>query len=69
MQRVLAMLSLGALLALAPAAAMADDNTQGSSHPVTSTPDVTMNTSADETPQLNTTNNIPVYLQQNQQSQ
>lgn len=68
MQRVLAMLTLGAVLALAPAAAMADDNTQGTPQPVTSTPDVsvTTNSSVDGAPQLDTTNTVPVYLQRNQ---
>jgi hypothetical protein len=71
MQRVLAMLTLGAALALAPAAALADDNTQGTPQPVTSTPAVslTTNSNADGAPQLDTMNDIPVYLQQNQQNQ
>lgn len=71
MQRVLAMLTLGAALALAPAAAMADDNTQGTPQTVTSTPTVSLTTSsnADGAPQLDTTKDVPVYLQQNQQNQ
>lgn len=71
MKRVLAMLTLGAALALVPAAAMADDNTQGTPQTVTSTPaaSLTTDSNADGAPQLDTTKDVPVYLQQNQQNQ
>ncbi len=70
MRRVLALLTLGAAMALAPAAALADENGQGYPAGAVSTPDVatTMVTTGntDQAPQLNTGDNTPVYLQQNQ---
>ncbi|HLJ61491.1 MAG TPA: hypothetical protein VKZ50_17345 [bacterium] len=65
MRQVLAMLALGAVVGLAPVAALADDNSQGNL-PTTlssSNVDVTSTDNGNGAQQLDPSDGVPAYLQ------
>lgn len=65
MRQVLAMLALGAVMALAPVAAIADDNSQGNLQTTTSSSNIDMTGSdnGNGAQQLDPSDGVPAYLQ------
>lgn len=65
MRQVLAMLALGAVMALAPVAAIADDNSLGNLQTTTSSSNIDMTGSdnGNGAQQLDPSDGVPAYLQ------
>jgi hypothetical protein len=63
MRQVLAMLALGAVMTLAPVAAMADDNSQGNLPTTMSISNGDVTGSTNDAQQLDPADGVPAYLQ------